>query len=330
MSEVDSLVKVALARRPILVTGSHRSGTTWVGRIVGESPSVGYIQEPFNIYCRPGRCAARFPYWFYYVCEENEDQYLHQIEQTLQFRYQVREEIRAMRTPRDAARMVRDCWRFQFDRFNRRRPLLRDPFALFSAEWLARRFGFDVVVLIRHPAGFVASIKSLHWDHPFDHFLKQPLLMRDHLHAFEDEIREFVDRRQSVVDQAILLWRLVHHVVLGYRDRHPEWIFARHRDLSLNPVEEFRRLFERLNLPYTAYEEKKTLHYCTAAVRREEYAWNDVVRSSAQNLNQWRSRLTDEELERVREKCFEIVRRFYTAEEMARVGLVPGSKRSMG
>lgn len=134
---------------------------------------MGYIQKPFNILCRPGRCTARFPYWFYYVCEENEEQYFHQIEQTLQFHYQVQEEIRAMQGPRGAARMVRDCWRFQFNRLNRRRPLLHDPLALFSAEWLARRFDFDVVVLIRHPAAFVASVKSLHWEHPFDHFLKQ-------------------------------------------------------------------------------------------------------------------------------------------------------------
>jgi hypothetical protein len=294
-----------------------------VGRVIGASPLVGYIPEPFNIICRPGRCAARFPCWFYYVCEENEAEYFHQIEQTLQFRYHVWEEIRAMRTLRNAAGMARDFWRFQSNRINRRRPLLRDPIAVLSAEWLARRFGFDVVVLIRHPAGFVASFKSLQWEHPFDHFLKQPLLMRDYLHAFEDEIREFAEHRQSVVDQAILLWRLIHSVIIGYRDRHPEWLFARHRDLSSNPVTEFRKIYERLDLPYTAHEEKKTLHYCMAGAKQEGYVWNSVVRNSAQNMNLWRSRLTDAELERVREKCYDIARAFFSAEEMLAIGLTP-------
>ena len=323
MSNVDSSLETARSSRPILVTGLPRSGTTWVGRVIGASPSVGYIQEPFNILCRPGRCTARFPYWFYYVCEENEEQYFHHIEQTLQFRYHVWEEIQAMRTLRNAAGMARDFWRFQFNRINRRRPLLRDPFALFSAEWLARRFGFDVVVLIRHPAAFVASFKSLHWEHPFDHFLKQPLLMRDHLHAFEDEIREFAERRQSAVDQAILQWRLIHSVIIHYRDRHPEWIFRRHRDLSANPVKNFREIYERLGLPYTAHEENKTLHYCMARPKERGYAPSSVVRNSAQNLSLWRSRLTDAELERVQEKCYDLVKAFFSADEIQAIGLEP-------
>ncbi|WP_075261386.1 sulfotransferase [Geobacillus thermocatenulatus] len=33
---------------PILVTGAHRSGTTFVGKMLSLHPSIGYIQEPFN------------------------------------------------------------------------------------------------------------------------------------------------------------------------------------------------------------------------------------------------------------------------------------------
>ena len=35
--------------RPILVTGSHLSGTTWVGRMIAVSPCVAYLHEPFNL-----------------------------------------------------------------------------------------------------------------------------------------------------------------------------------------------------------------------------------------------------------------------------------------
>jgi hypothetical protein len=293
-----------------------------VGTVIAASPSVGCIHEPFNLVCRPGRCAAHFPYWFYYICEENEEQYFHHIERTLEFRYQAFEELKVTRTPRDMARMARDFSVFQFHRIRHHRPLMRDPQAFFSAEWLARRFSFDVVVLIRHPAAFVASFKSLRWEHPFDHFLKQPLLMRDHLYPFENEIREFAERKQDVVDQAILLWRLIHSTIIGYRDRHPEWIFRRHRDLSANPVKEFRDLYERLHLPYTAHEEKKILGYCMAEAK-QGYVWNSVVRNSAQNMSLWRSRLTDAELERVREKCYDLVQAFFSADEIQAIGLEP-------
>jgi len=36
-------------RKPILVTGSHRSGTTWAGRSLVLAPNTAYIHEPFNI-----------------------------------------------------------------------------------------------------------------------------------------------------------------------------------------------------------------------------------------------------------------------------------------
>lgn len=60
------------ASKPILVTGSHRSGSTWVGNIMATSPSVNYIHEPFNGICRPGICNIKFPYTFMYITNDNQ------------------------------------------------------------------------------------------------------------------------------------------------------------------------------------------------------------------------------------------------------------------
>ena len=37
---------------------------------------VGYIREPFSVLHRPGVLDVRFPYWFPYVCTENEGPYV--------------------------------------------------------------------------------------------------------------------------------------------------------------------------------------------------------------------------------------------------------------
>jgi hypothetical protein len=42
------------AQSPILVTGAHRTGTTWVGKMLAASPQVAYISEPLNVWHRPG------------------------------------------------------------------------------------------------------------------------------------------------------------------------------------------------------------------------------------------------------------------------------------
>ena len=49
-------------KKPLLLTGSHRSGSTWVGIIMAASPSVGYIHEPLNLNHHPGICGAEFEY----------------------------------------------------------------------------------------------------------------------------------------------------------------------------------------------------------------------------------------------------------------------------
>jgi hypothetical protein len=65
------------AKKPILVTGSHRSGSTWVGRMLAEAPAVFYIHEPFSVSHPPGAgiCKARFTYWFTYITRKNEAAY---------------------------------------------------------------------------------------------------------------------------------------------------------------------------------------------------------------------------------------------------------------
>ncbi len=40
------------------------------------------------------------------------------------------------------------------------RPLIKDPIGLFSYKWLVSKFDMDVLVLIKHPAAFVSSLKK--------------------------------------------------------------------------------------------------------------------------------------------------------------------------
>ena len=94
----------------------------------------------------------------------------------------------------------------------------------------------DVLVLIRHPGAFVGSILKQGWDHDFNDFLAQPLMMRDQLEPFEDEIRRYAGEPQSRLDQAILLWNLIHHQILRFREGRPAWDFRLHEDLSREPV----------------------------------------------------------------------------------------------
>ena len=166
------------AHAPILVTGAHRSGTTWVGKMLAASPQVAYISEPLNVLHRPGVLRLPVSTWYTLVCEQNETEYLPAFREMLGFRYGLWREVRSVRSSKDFLRMGRDFSIFLRGRLLGQLPLIKDPFAVFSAPWFARRLGCRVVITVRHPAGFVSSLKRLNWVFDFHDLLDQPLLMQ--------------------------------------------------------------------------------------------------------------------------------------------------------
>lgn len=303
---------------PILVTGAHRSGSTWVGQMVAACPRVGYIDEPFNLHHRPGVCAARFEHWFTYVTDENAAGYEHALARTLAFSYDASAELEALRTPKDVARMARDWSRFAYHHLRGSRPLMKDPIAFFSAEWLAERFGMDVVVLVRHPAAFVSSLSRVGWWHDFRHFLEQPLLMRDLLGPYEQEIRAHAGREQeNLIVHAALLWKIIYGTALRYREQHPDWIFVRHEDLSRRPVTEFRTLYERLGLPFSQ-QSKALIEAHSGTDNPAEAAGgriHQLRRDSRANIWNWTERLGAADVQEVRRIVGGLADSFYGDED---------------
>ena len=187
---------------PILVTGSTRSGTTWAGRVLAFSPNVGYIYESLNARLWPDWMTVRLPHVFAYICEDNGHLYERSIKDVLRFRYPIQNVVHAP-SLNHVAHML-DQYRLSlWYRLRRRRPLLKDPKAIMSSEWLAERFDTRVVVMIRHPAAFASSIKRLGWRFDFRNWGDQPLLLRDLIGPYEEPIRKFSEREPDIIDQAI-------------------------------------------------------------------------------------------------------------------------------
>lgn len=301
---------------PILVTGSHRSGTTWVGRTLALSPNVGYVHEPFNVQRWPGWMREELPHWYLHVTEENEARYAGLVEDVLRFRYPIRNIVSAQDL-RHVAQMAAEFPLSLFYRLRRMRPLLKDPIALMSSEWLADRFGAEVVVLIRHPAAFAGSLKRLDWRFEFENWRDQPTFLRDLAAPYEEDIRRFAEEERDVIDQAVLMWNVTHHVIRTYRSRRPEWTFLRHEDLSEDPLKGFRELYDRLDLSWDGIVEDAVIRSSTDQTRKEvpTYLHRTVRRDSRAARWTWATRLTPEEIDRVRRGTAEVAGAFYGPED---------------
>ncbi len=301
-----------MSERPILVTGSHRSGSTWVGRMIANTPTIAYIHEPFHIHHCKGICGAEFKYWFTYISDENESSYYDDIKKTIKFEYNLREELKTKMLHKDLLYTLREYCKYIIFRSFNFRPLIKDPIALFSAEWLASAFDMDVIVLIRHPAAFAGSLKRLNWQHPFSDFLSQPLLMKDHLYPFEAELKKFSKKNQDIIDQAILLWKMICHMIIKYKEKYDGWIFLRHEDVSLDPLKSFESLFKKLNINFSGKVRRAIIEHTHNFNPSEAPAGGDSLkRNSKANIYNWKDRLTKSEIERIRESINDVAGVFY-------------------
>jgi hypothetical protein len=274
---------------------------------------ITYISEPLNVLHRPGVMRAPVEYWYTYICEENEGAYLPALSETLRFRYHTWAEIRSLRSRKDLLRMGRDWSSFLRGRIGRRRPLLKDPFAVFSLPWFVERLGCQVVVTIRHPAAFASSLKRLNWPFQIGDLLAQPLLMRDWLEPYREEMEALSGAAEATIECGGLLWRMVYGVVSACCRRFPQIKIVRHEDLSLEPVHGFRSLYAALGIPFNPKVEHVILNSSSSENPKElsKKKVHAVRLDSRSNLENWRRRLSREEIERIRRMTADLAAEYY-------------------
>jgi hypothetical protein len=292
-----------------------RSGTTWVGRALYAGGEVGYLNEPFNLATSPGTTRVPVDHWYPYITAENEDAVLEPLADLLDFRYPLARELRRCRTRVDLSHTIK-MWRsFQYGR--NRRPLVKEPHAVFSAEWFATRLGSEVVITVRHPAAVVSSWKRLNWNFEFAHLLDQPALMDDLLDPFRREMEAALDPSGALIDRIALLWRVVYETVARFEERSLGFHVVRHEDLSVEPVDGYRRLYDSLGLTLTPAAKTAILAASSSGNPKETRVENphETRLDSRANLENWRRRLATDERARIRRLTEETASRYYPDEE---------------
>lgn len=275
--------------KPILVTGSHRSGTTWVGRVLSSADGIYYANEPFN----PFLYKDEVDLWFKYIPENDEDDFLGYIHSSLFPKTTLREVFKGKRNPMRWNSRLMNWGKHQMGIYPR--PLMKDPIAVFSVLWLFRRFNMDVLVMIRHPAAFVASIKKFEWQHHFDHFLCQKGFFDDEMKPFFKEVKEYAKHKKSIIEQATLIWRMIYRKVHAYKLSHPEFLYIRHEDMLSHPEASFSDIARRLSIS----DVDSCIHACRSCNRvageKDAMRADDIRRDSHAISRSWKTGLSESE-----------------------------------
>jgi Sulfotransferase family len=316
---------------PILLTGMHRSGGSWVAKMIEGGGGVVHVNEPFNRRHPPGLTPGILrvppPRAYQHVGPHNEAEHLAGFRDMLDLRYGLAAELRANHGVYDLVKAAKYQAAFVLGRARGLRPLIDDPYMVFAAEWLAERLDCRVVMLVRHPAGIVSSLKRIGdgWADNLPDIASQPELVRRYLSSYATELERAAGQPLDPVAHGALLWLLIHSAIAQQVARHPEFIVVRYEDLAGDPLPQFRDLYGRLGLDFNARAEKAVRAGSMAGDASRRSAWGRVgmARTAYQPMESkanawaWRERLTTREITDVIGVTRPVASQFYSPDELA-------------
>jgi len=299
-------------RTPILVTGSHRSGTTWIGRTVSQHPQVRYEHEPFNVDHPNRKFGLILETWYsHYDSSSQKEEITRSFDTVLKSSGAIQKLERSKAKGVNVKAILRFFKHLLLSR--RQRILVKDPLALLSAGWLYETYHFQVICMIRNPFAFVGSLKEAGWDFDFENLRKQDALMTGWLSKFADDIEYMCAQKNScdLVDRAALLWNVLHFVIIRYRGKYPDWLFVKHEDIAANAELEFKKIFDYLNLEMNAKIQNYIKEYTSPRNPKNASSTSYEPRDSKTVLQTWRERLSEDEIARVMSSTSDIASQFY-------------------
>jgi len=271
---------------PIFISGTHRSGTTWVARMLAV-PGLWYSHEPFN----PNKNIWHESFTYVRDTESNSavDSVMEQVlagglRQT------------AMNGPVDHPLMPLRMFRPPIQRI-----MIKDPLACLLTGYFAARYDLQTLVLFRHPCGFVSSVTRLGW--PTGGFLKDFLgreqLIADHLSPYVSLMEKYAN--QKSIAAAAVLHGVMNKAIWNMVQTHSlKWTLF--EDLCADPIEKFKKLFEWFNLPYGPDTRLHHERLCSnGSANSADYQPHAVARNSSAMARSWRKHLSRADAETVRE-----------------------------
>ncbi|PSN20048.1 hypothetical protein C7271_04115 [filamentous cyanobacterium CCP5] len=247
----------------IYVTGIGRSGTTFIGKVLSRPLSVDYIHEPFNPQCGlPG--IDRWDPYRRVALQEPEDYAFHrQVQGIFSYDFALRTLVPTYDRPhkRVLKRLLgsRGPVYLAVAKLNpfHRAAVIKAPIGLLLTEYMYHHFQVKPVIVIKHPVSVMTSLQRVNWWPNPSQVLDQPQLIEDY---FADDM-DFVERQWDDPVLAIAAyWRIIHKVLLAQAERYSSWQVVSHEALCEQPVATFHRLYQNLDLPWSAGIERHIRH----------------------------------------------------------------------
>lgn len=258
-------------RRSILVAGTARSGTTWLGDLIASQLPSRILFEPFH----PDLVSdyRRFHY-FQYMRPGTENPEFYAFARKV-----FTGEIRNRWIDRQNERII--------SKFR----LVKEIRANLALKWLYDNFPeVPILFIVRHPCAVVLSRMELGWatDCDIEPFLSQPHLMDDHLDPYFDLIRS----AETVEEKHAVIWCVSNLVPLKQFNSN-ELKVVYYENLCTQPEIELRGIFQAIGHEFSA-------RLLTSSIQPSQTTWHaSAVVTGSNKIETWKKKLSRSQIDHV-------------------------------
>lgn len=273
--------KLKTAAPPILVFSLPRSGSSWVGEILGNASNALYLREPMtqsNLALNKSQPA---------------EIYIDPIEPLQTYQRFADMTFNGIPIFHKGIVIYPKQWSL-LERKNRR--LVIKEVNPLACDWLIQRYKPRVIFLVRHPVAVALSYLKLGWINTNikSMFFSNQRLIRCSLKQWEKHLMSITSdfwERQGAMQGAVLRFAL--ESLKTYSD----YKIILYEDLCSNPVEIFQGLFDFSSLFWSEETQKLTIERSSGSDKSQPYS---TSRSSKNMIDSWREKLSYEELNRLK------------------------------
>lgn len=284
MDLINAQIKDYKIQETILISGTRRSGTTWLMEILETIPSYRSIFEPFHPEWYPEFGRLGIPYDPYVPTQKDLPklrEYLYKVltgrvGSQVPFRHYIRlaEVIRRFKSSKLIVKFVR---------------------ANTMLPWIANEFDVrGVYFIIRHPCATIASQLSTGYfpritiDQLITEVNRVPELAGD---------RELISHLRSItseIERLAAIWAFENYIPLASQKPHP-WYTVVYERLVLRPREELEKIFGHIHeeIPEGALMKFKT----PSRVTSKTYGKDQI--GTVKQLTKWRKKLSERQIKAI-------------------------------
>lgn len=296
----------------LLVTGTIRSGTTFVGEVLQKATCYRLINEPFSY----NHGIKGIKHWNPYTDGEVEF-YNNLIDDFFKMKsdFKLHERKKSDRVLKQVIKSKAHLNYLQVklksNILGQQNMILKDPLSALLSKYLYTHYKVGVLILIRHPAAFYYSNKRLGWDFDMQHLFNQKELVEKYLY----EEQKIFSTRMNYAERISLLWRCINKVLLSYNANSEigkYWKLVTHEDICVKPQKVFNSIFNEFEIPYTS-EIQGHISASTSKTNNTDVGGEThILERNSKNLKDyWKGKISDSEISALKSITEDIASNYY-------------------